>query len=157
MFGSRSTYLGRPRHRAAPGQHGVARARAGADHAPVTSILERDDLLAVLEDELAAGGRFVFVGGEAGVGKTTLVRELAGRASVRVLRGSCENLTTPTPLGPFVDLAADAGEPLAGGRRRPRGNAQTRWKHRNSRRQQQESAHGSPQQHRGHIVLKERG
>ena len=32
---------------------------------------------------------------------------------MRVLRGSCENLTTPTPLGPFGDLADAVGGPLA--------------------------------------------
>ena len=76
-------------------------------------LLERESLLGSLEAELATGGRFVFVGGEAGVGKTTLVRTLGSGASVRVLRGSCENLTTPTPLGPFGDLADAVGGPLA--------------------------------------------
>jgi len=30
-----------------------------------------------------------------------------------VLLGACENLTTPTPLGPFADVAAEAGGELA--------------------------------------------
>ena len=75
-------------------------------------LLERDELLARLDSARAEGGRLVFVGGEAGVGKTALVAAFAARAD-RVLRGACENLTTPTPLGPFLDVGdvAAAGEP----------------------------------------------
>ena len=38
------------------------------------ALLERDELLARLADARGGGGRLVFVGGEAGVGKTALVR-----------------------------------------------------------------------------------
>ncbi len=79
----------------------------------MTALLERDELLAALTSASTAGGRLVFVGGEAGVGKTTLVRAFEARVPQRVLRGSCENLATPTPLGPFVDIAARAGAALA--------------------------------------------
>ena len=41
--------------------------------ARVGDVLERGDLLVALAGSLAEGGRLVFVGGEAGVGKTTLV------------------------------------------------------------------------------------
>jgi DNA-binding CsgD family transcriptional regulator len=72
-----------------------------------TVLLERDELL----EELAAAGvgRLVFVGGEAGVGKTSLVRAFCERTDERVLHGICEALTTPTPLGPFVDLVGQVG------------------------------------------------
>jgi len=76
-------------------------------------LLERVDLLEQLESARAEGGRLVFVGGEAGVGKTSLVRAFAESLTERVLHGSCENLTTPTPLGPFVDVAAETGGVLA--------------------------------------------
>ncbi len=59
------------------------------------------------------GGRLVFVGGEAGVGKTALVRAFADGWSGKVLQGSCESLAAPVPFGPLVDLAPQAGEPLA--------------------------------------------
>jgi DNA-binding CsgD family transcriptional regulator/tetratricopeptide (TPR) repeat protein len=77
----------------------------------VTQLLEREGELARLERALADGGGLVFVGGEAGVGKTALVRALAARVDVPTLVGSCENLTAPTPLGPFLDIGIDPGEP----------------------------------------------
>ena len=73
-------------------------------------LLERDGLLAELERLQATGGRLAFVGGEAGVGKSSLVRAFA--AGQRALLGACENLTTPTPFGPFLDLGLElADEP----------------------------------------------
>jgi DNA-binding CsgD family transcriptional regulator len=85
----------------------------------MAELLEREELLAQLDAARSDGGRLFFVGGEAGVGKTSLVRELAERASGRVLQGACENLATPTPLGPLVDVASslggDLGEQLAAG------------------------------------------
>ena len=64
----------------------------------MTELLERGAARAARAGR-AEGGRLVFVGGEAGVGKTSLVRAFAA-ASAGALRGSCENLTTPTPFGP---------------------------------------------------------
>ncbi|HEX5165209.1 MAG TPA: AAA family ATPase, partial [Thermomicrobiales bacterium] len=57
-------------------------------------------------------GRLVFLGGEAGVGKTALVDALCGtvRPPVRVLRGGCDPLSTPRPLGPLVDIAGGLGD-----------------------------------------------
>jgi DNA-binding CsgD family transcriptional regulator len=75
-------------------------------------LLERDELLARLEEARVDGGRLIFVGGEAGVGKTALARALAAKVGGRVLVGACENLTTPTPLGPFLDIAAETGGEL---------------------------------------------
>jgi len=79
----------------------------------VTGLLEREALLGLLAEARREGGRLVFVGGEAGVGKTSLVREFCGRADARILAGACENLATPSALGPFTDLADRAGGPLA--------------------------------------------
>ena len=84
--------------------------------AAVPGLLERDSLLAALEAALAdagrGNGRIVFVGGEAGVGKTSLVRAFAERARALVLTGTCDSLATPTPLGPFLDVAAQVGGEL---------------------------------------------
>jgi DNA-binding CsgD family transcriptional regulator/tetratricopeptide (TPR) repeat protein len=81
--------------------------------AVAVALLERDELLARLEAARAAGGRLVLVGGEAGVGKTSLVRAFAAGVERGLLTGACESLTTPTPLGPFVDVAAQAGGEVA--------------------------------------------
>jgi predicted ATPase len=81
----------------------------------VGEVLERDAELGRLRGALdcaATGcGRVVFVGGEAGVGKTTLVELLASKAesAVRVAFGRCDALGTPRALGPFVDIAAGLG------------------------------------------------
>ena len=76
----------------------------------MVELLEREDLLARLDAARAEGGRLVFVGGEAGVGKTALVRAFAERVE-GTARGSCENLVAPAPLGPFLDLGLEPDEP----------------------------------------------
>lgn len=67
-----------------------------------------------LREELAAAnaghGRFVLFGGEAGIGKTTLARDLAQTAVAQnalVLSGNCYDLTNAPPYGPWLDLAAN--------------------------------------------------
>ena len=82
-------------------------------------LLERDDALATLNaarDSAAQGeGRVVFVTGEPGVGKTSLVTCFAERleAGARVLWGTCDDLSIPRPLGPFQDLAGSVSSELA--------------------------------------------
>ena len=79
------------------------------------SLLERDDQLlgleAALEDARQGAGATVLVSGEAGIGKSSLLQAFADRAgaTARVLAGACEDLLTPRPLGPFRDMARDAG------------------------------------------------
>jgi DNA-binding CsgD family transcriptional regulator/tetratricopeptide (TPR) repeat protein len=77
-----------------------------------SELLERSDHLAALDDALAAvvadaRGRLELVGGEAGVGKTTLLRRFCDERerSARVLWGRCDALFTPRPLGPLQDVA----------------------------------------------------
>src|SRR4029434_5248991 len=57
---------------------------------------------------MAGQGRMVLVGGEAGIGKTSLVDRFTAvhRASTRVLWGACDALFTPRPLGPLYDIAS---------------------------------------------------
>src|SRR6266536_349865 len=81
-------------------------------------LLERDDALATLRrarDAAAAGrGGVVFVTGEPGIGKTSLVtrfvRDLP--AGARVLLGTCDDLSIPRPLGPIRDLIGTVGPAL---------------------------------------------
>jgi DNA-binding CsgD family transcriptional regulator/tetratricopeptide (TPR) repeat protein len=85
----------------------------------VTGVLiERAGFLAslrgLLDEALDGSGRLVFLGGEAGVGKTTLATALADTALAdgtqaddgarpAVKRGSCDNVTTAEALGPLLD------------------------------------------------------
>jgi DNA-binding CsgD family transcriptional regulator/tetratricopeptide (TPR) repeat protein len=70
-------------------------------------LLERDELLAQLRAAADDGGRLLFLAGEAGVGKTAVVRAFLAEQpdSVRTFWGACDSLFTPRPLGPFVDVA----------------------------------------------------
>jgi hypothetical protein len=76
-------------------------------------LLEREHVLTTLREAHASAargeGRAVVVLGEPGIGKTTVVtRFLDGLgADARVLRGTCDDLTTPRPLGPLL-IAATA-------------------------------------------------
>ena len=70
---------------------------------------------AVLSEVVGRGrGRLVLVNGEAGVGKTALVRRFCGDldGSARVLWGTCDALFTPRPLGPLFDVAEATGGEL---------------------------------------------
>ena len=96
------------------GVRAVASGGTDHEHGEEMSLLEREDQLGVLAAAGRTGGRLVFVGGEAGVGKTSLVRAFADGWPGRAFLGGCESLDTPAPLGPFVELAAQAGEPLVG-------------------------------------------
>ncbi len=53
--------------------------------------------------------RVALIRGEAGIGKTTLVRALVERHNDRVhtLTGTCDDLLTPQPLGPIWNMAIE--------------------------------------------------
>ena len=82
-------------------------------------VLERGAELDVLETALrrATGGTgsVVLISGEAGIGKTSLVRAfvLDRPDRARVLLGACDDLVTPRTLGPLRDAVRGAGGPLA--------------------------------------------
>jgi DNA-binding CsgD family transcriptional regulator len=87
---------------------------AGSGPGRPVVLLERDPPLAVLGDLLdaarAGSGSVVLLGGEAGVGKTSLVRRFAAdHPDTRSLWGFCDPATTPRPLGPLVDVAGQLG------------------------------------------------
>jgi predicted ATPase len=65
----------------------------------------------ILRAELAAArgghGRLVLLGGEAGIGKSTLAQDLVATTvahTTRVLAGHCYDLTNTPPYGPWLDL-----------------------------------------------------
>ena len=77
------------------------------------ALLERDDALSTLEAAfgavVAGHGGVAVISGEAGIGKTSLVRAfVAGeQRATRVLAGACDDLAVPRPLGPFFDISRD--------------------------------------------------
>jgi DNA-binding CsgD family transcriptional regulator len=81
-------------------------------------LLERDATLNVLRgavgDAAAGRGSVALVSGEAGIGKTSLVRAFVGEAArrARLLVAACDDLMAPRTLGPLRDAAGPAG-PLA--------------------------------------------
>jgi len=83
-------------------------------------LLERAEQLALLNEALTAvadrrRGRTVLAVGEAGIGKTALLRRFSRSVAgpARTLWAACDHLFTPRPLGPFLDLAQAAGGQLA--------------------------------------------
>src|SRR6476660_4833091 len=79
---------------------------------------ERAAALEQLDDQLrasSAGGRVAMVAGEAGIGKASLVTEVARRVEdrARVLWGGCDRLVTPRALGPLHDIGRQTGGVLA--------------------------------------------
>jgi DNA-binding CsgD family transcriptional regulator len=85
---------------------------------PDGTLLEREEQLAALERALGdvtrrACGRLALVAGEAGVGKTELLRRFCGSArGARVLWAACDALSAPRPLGPLFDLGEAVGGEL---------------------------------------------
>ena len=76
-------------------------------------LVERDPFLAPLlewvPDAGSPTGRLVLLGGEAGVGKSSLIALLATRIGpeVMVRRGYCDNVATAAPLGPVIDAVPE--------------------------------------------------
>jgi DNA-binding CsgD family transcriptional regulator len=76
----------------------------------VERLLERGTVLAELDRHRRAAargcGRLVLLRGEAGVGKTAVIAQFVARLGQRaqVVRGWCDALATPRPLGPFIDM-----------------------------------------------------
>jgi class 3 adenylate cyclase/tetratricopeptide (TPR) repeat protein len=82
-------------------------------------LLERDDATSALAESLGdvartRRGRLVSVTGEAGVGKTSLLRRFCAEQhdAPRLIWGACDPLFTPRPLGPLVDVAEATGGEL---------------------------------------------
>lgn len=77
-------------------------------------LLERDEELAILTLAMAAAsggqGSLILLGGEAGVGKTSLTRRFASTlGGTPVVTGACDPLPTPLALGPLLDMAPQLG------------------------------------------------
>ncbi len=85
----------------------------------MVELLEREAASAALFGALAearqGSGGVVLVAGEAGIGKTSLVRSFIDHAAGidRFLHGGCDPLETPRPLGPLIDAAQAIDRNLA--------------------------------------------
>jgi DNA-binding CsgD family transcriptional regulator len=83
-------------------------------------LVERDAALQALHrwwrEAVAGEGRIVLVGGDAGAGKTVLIRGFGEQLPVgtRVQWGSCDAMSTPPALGPIFDMAADLPPSVTG-------------------------------------------
>jgi class 3 adenylate cyclase/tetratricopeptide (TPR) repeat protein len=100
------------------GQRPASVAGPAPDHAD-DALLERDDAIAAIAESLGevartSRGRVVCVVGEAGVGKTSLLRRFCTEQhdAPRSVWGACDPLFTPRPLGPLVDVAEVTGGAL---------------------------------------------
>src|SRR4051812_11089556 len=83
-----------------------------------TELLERGQQFSLLDEWFSdvvssSRGRLVLVGGEAGVGKTMLLRRFCDECGAPSVWGGCEPLFTPRPLGPLLDVAEQTGGELA--------------------------------------------
>jgi len=82
-------------------------------------ILERaaelESLETALQRAVGGAGSVVLIAGEAGIGKTSLVRAFAHDLPdrVRLLIGACDDLVTPRTLGPLRDAMRGERGPLA--------------------------------------------
>src|SRR5215213_4888368 len=81
-------------------------------------LLEREDDVGALQEAAEAvrrtrRGRILLLAGEAGIGKTSLVRTGCESHSGAVLWGACDPLETPRALGPLLDVADEVGGEFA--------------------------------------------
>ena len=82
------------------------------------ALVERDAALLtfdrLLKPARTGTGHVLLASGEAGIGKTTLLKALATRRGEAALWwGACDCLETPHPLAPLHDIAHNASSPAA--------------------------------------------
>ncbi|MDP9274991.1 MAG: AAA family ATPase [Chloroflexota bacterium] len=70
--------------------------------------LELAELDAALAATTSGDGRVVLVAGDAGIGKTALLRSFIGKVRQAVLIGECSETGSARPFGPFVEILRSA-------------------------------------------------
>src|SRR5688500_14498041 len=77
---------------------------------PPSQTVGREGSLAALNERLesacAGDGKVILLGGDAGVGKSRLVRDLKHTASgrdIRIVEGRCSSAESSVPYGPLMD------------------------------------------------------
>lgn len=82
-------------------------------------LIERDEqqaeFLSIFEAVSHGSGHVVVIAGEAGIGKTALVRQFTAviQSQAVILSGMCDDLYTPQALAPFYDITFQIGGKLA--------------------------------------------
>lgn len=82
------------------------------------ALVDREPPLRELTEAWHAAGTagcLMLIAGEAGIGKTALVEQFVRQhePQARILRGACDDLFTPRPLGPIHDIALETDGELA--------------------------------------------
>jgi predicted ATPase len=81
-------------------------------------LIERSEYLKLLRQQFekvtAGDGHTLFVSGEAGIGKTSLINVFCKQQENGCLlfQGACDSLFTPRPLAPLFDIAWQIGNGL---------------------------------------------
>ena len=98
---------------AAAADTAIAAASPGSQQVLCPIVIGRDREAALLDEQLresmAGRGRAVLVSGEAGLGKSALLRRFVERAraqGARVVSGECTEIEARRPFGPFIDAFA---------------------------------------------------
>src|SRR5689334_18833133 len=79
-------------------------------------LIERSEFLSLLHDQFSIAsegeGHCVLVSGEAGIGKTSLIKVFSQeiKHSGKIFQGTCDALFTPRPLAPLYDIALQMGD-----------------------------------------------
>jgi ATP/maltotriose-dependent transcriptional regulator MalT len=93
----------------------MALARGAPTERRSRQLVERDEPLATLrrclDEDARTIGRIVLIRGEAGIGKTALLKAFVENcpSDVDVFWGACDGVSTPQPYGPFQDMADALG------------------------------------------------
>jgi DNA-binding CsgD family transcriptional regulator/tetratricopeptide (TPR) repeat protein len=88
-------------------------------------LIERDSFLAAMQSQFEhvsnGEGRCVFISGEAGIGKTSLIKTFCNEVKNKgnIYQGICDALFTPRPLAPLYDVLLQLGKTI------PQGNIDT--------------------------------
>src|SRR5689334_4761589 len=81
-------------------------------------LVERENFLAVLRSQFhdvpKGEGHCIFVSGEAGIGKTSLIKVFCSEVKTKcnIYQGICDALFTPRPLAPLYDVLLQLGKTI---------------------------------------------
>jgi ATP/maltotriose-dependent transcriptional regulator MalT len=83
-------------------------------------LIERDNFLGILQSRFdntkEEGGHCIFLSGESGIGKTSLIRAFTRKTEgkANIYQGTCDSLFAPRPLAPVNDIVLKFGNSFPG-------------------------------------------